>query len=160
MARDEFGQPGSLLSHATGRAAFEEMLALALLHGLQHSHSALLAAPAAAPAPRHLHRAESFLRANLDRIITLEAVAAAAGCSIRTLQQAFRQWRDTTPMAAWRDLRLDAAHAALSRREPELSVEAVARQFYFFNRNRFAQGYRRRHGEYPTQTRGAGNAEP
>jgi hypothetical protein len=27
MARDEFGQPGSLLSHATGRAAFEEMLA-------------------------------------------------------------------------------------------------------------------------------------
>lgn len=149
---EELARPTGMLAHQAGLQVFEEMLALALLQGLPHNHSARLADPVPSPAPRQVRRAEEFLRANLERRVTLEEVAAAAGCHIRSLQLAFRQWRGTTPLAAFREMRLDAAHAALARRDPELSVAEAARRLGFSHQGRFAQAYRRRYGEFPSQT--------
>ena len=47
--------------------------------------------------------------------IGLADVASAAGVSSRALQKAFRRFRDTTPMAHLRALRLDLARSELAR---------------------------------------------
>ena len=49
------------------------------------------------------------------KAIGLADVASAAGVSARALQKAFRRFRDTTPMAHLRALRLDLARSELAR---------------------------------------------
>lgn len=153
----EIGRTDGLLSRPANRGAFEELIALALLQGLDNNYTHLLAPERHAPAPRHLRRAEAFMRENAGRNLSLGDIAAAAGCSIRSLQLAFRQWRDTTPMAMLRDLRLDAARTALTSGEHLGSVAEIARAQGFTHLGRFAASYRQRFGEYPSETqRGRG----
>jgi AraC-like DNA-binding protein len=108
---------------------------------------------AGAPAlPRHLRAAEDFIAAHLDRPLTVEDIAAAAGIGIRALQAAFRAHRGTTPLGYWRDLRLDAARADLAAGRPGESVTDIALRWGFDHLGRFAAAYRARFGESPRDT--------
>ncbi|MGY6536658.1 MAG: AraC family transcriptional regulator [Pararhodobacter sp.] len=111
------------------------------------------AAAAVAPArPRHLRRAEAYIAAHLDRPLTLGEVAQAAGASPRALQAAFRAHRGTTPLGFWRDLRLDGARADLQAGVPGTTVTDVALNWGFQHFGRFADAYRGRFGELPSET--------
>ena len=85
-------------------------------------------------------------------VIRMEDVAAAAGCSVRTLGAVFRQFRDTTPLDALHAIRLEHVHAELKHAATGGSVAEVARRYGFTNPGRFRTAYRRRFGETPTET--------
>ncbi|MBO1081710.1 helix-turn-helix transcriptional regulator [Roseomonas haemaphysalidis] len=134
-------------------AGFTDLFVHTVLAGLPHSHSERLARQRADTAPRHLRQAEAFMRAHATQPIRLADVALAVGCSLRSLQNAFRAFRGTTPHAALLGIRLELARTALHRGEDV--VAAVARRHGFSNVGRFAAAYARRFGERPQRTRGS-----
>ena len=79
-------------------ASVEETVMLTLLHGQPHNYSSRLAGNAYAIAPRQWRRAVAFMEANISCALTLMEIASAAGCSIRSLTRAFRDYGDTSPM--------------------------------------------------------------
>lgn len=143
VAEADAGRP--LIGAGLMARAVEE----AVIAGLIES----LAPAAAAPAlPRHLRAAEAYIAAHLDRPLTVEEIASAAGIGIRALQTAFRVHRGTTPLGFWRDLRLDAARRDLASGGPGASVTDVALRWGFDHLGRFAAAYRARFGETPRDT--------
>lgn len=129
----------------------EDTAVLFLLTEVPHSGSALLRA-APAIAPRHVRRAEDYIRAHAGEPLTLSDISAAAGVSVRALSEGFRNARQTTPMAWLREQRLIAARAALREAGPQDTVAAVATRWGFGHLGRFAIDYRRRFGEAPSET--------
>src|SRR5215475_564884 len=129
----ELAQSDSLLTNEVAIQSYEEYPALSLLLGLRHNHSERLLRQQAAAAPANVGRAEEFMRANARGPVTIEAVANAAGCSIRALQLAFRRFRGTTPMAALQRVRLEAARADILRIERDQSLTRIAAEYGFSN---------------------------
>jgi AraC-like DNA-binding protein len=154
LVLDELRDPDGAAGSPAALARLTDLVAETMLRRLPHSHSEALARAARLDpaAPRHLRRAEAFMAEHADAPLALAEVAAAAGCSLRTLHDAFRRFRDTTPHAALQAIRLERARAAL-RAEPDAPVGAVARRFGFSHATRFAAAYARRFGETPAETR-------
>lgn len=141
-------QPGSLL----GRQ-IESALMTGLLEAHRHNFTdALSHSRGPAPLPRMVRQAEEYMLAHVDQPIALEDVAQAVGVSARTLQLAFRKFRDTTPMAFLRDARLDRADADLRAGHPGRSVTEIATRWGFGHFGRFAGVYRARFGCTPRET--------
>ncbi|OWK25499.1 hypothetical protein AJ87_09395 [Rhizobium yanglingense] len=92
------------------------------------------------------------MQANILRPITLPEIANACGVSARTLQEGFRNFRVTTPIAYLQHLRLEAAHKDLSSGGINLSVKAVALKWGFAHIGRFSALYRKRFGKLPSHT--------
>ena len=84
--------------------------------------------------------------------IRIAEVAVAAGCSVRNLNDVFRRFRGTTPLATLHAIRLDAVRAQLLAGGAGASAAAVARRHGFTNLARFATAYCRRFGEAPSKT--------
>ena len=147
----ELGRSDSLFANQIARRTFEDNLALCLLLGLPHSHTARLQQQKGAAAPRHVHRAEEFMRANADIPLTIAEIAQAAGCSVRALQMTFDRFRGTTPMAALRRIRLEEARSELLSDGRTDSIARIAAGYGFSTPSRFAQLYRRTYGIYPSE---------
>ncbi len=130
----------------------EETVMLMLLTEHRHNYSELLRLRPPLPAPRHIRAAEDYMRANLRSPLTLSEIARAAGVSLRTLTQGFRQYRGTTPMHCVRDIRLDAVRLELQKASSRSSVAYVANSWGFGHLGRFAADYQRRFGERPSDT--------
>lgn len=84
--------------------------------------------------------------------ISLNDIALAAKVSVRTLQQGFRQFRETTPMSYLQDLRMAAAHRDLLGSDEKQAIADVALRWGFTHPGRFAAEYRKRFGLLPSQT--------
>ena len=147
----ELGRADSLLANQIARRTFEDNLALCLLLGLPHSHTARLQQQKGAAAPRHVRRAEEFMRANAGMPLTIAEIAQAAGCSVRALQMAFDRFRGMTPMAALRRIRLEEARSELLNDGRTESIARIAAGYGFSTPSRFAQLYRRTYGVYPSE---------
>ncbi|PDT50527.1 AraC family transcriptional regulator [Sinorhizobium fredii] len=122
-----------------------------LLESLPHRLSSELHR-ATSPMPRHVKRAIDFMRANLSKPLTLQEIALAAGAGSRTLQEGFRRFKLTTPMAHLQYLRLDAVHQELMQARPNQTVSDIATRWGFTHPSRFAADYRKRFGQAPSQT--------
>ena len=133
-----------------------ESTVLAGLLEARHDHAAQLARTRAAPRPRHLRLAESFIEAHLDQPITIAEVADAAGISPRGLQMAFRDYRGTSPLGFWREARLARAHADLLAAPPGTRVTDIALRWGFTHFGRFSELYRARYGLCPRDALRAG----
>jgi AraC-like DNA-binding protein len=147
----ELAEADSLLTNQTAMRSFEEHLMLCLLLGLPHGHSELILRQRSAAAPANVKRAEEFMHANAREPLTIEAIASAAGCSVRALQLAFRRFRGKTPLAALQRIRLDAARTEMLSIEPGQSLARIAAEHGFSNPSRFAQLFRRAYGAYPSE---------
>jgi len=136
-------------------AAAEEMVAASLLTTFPNTTMTtevrLPRDPATAATVR---RAIAFIDIHAGRPITLSDIAAAAGVVPRTLQYAFRRYRDTTPLAYLRRVRLAMAHEELSAAQPGdgTTVAAVATRWGYARTHRFAAVYREVYGALPFQT--------
>ncbi len=130
----------------------EGALMTGLLEAPGHNYVHRLGREARAAPPRHVRQAEEYMRAHLDRPLTVEDVAAAVGVSARTLQIGFRTHRQSTPMAFLRDARLEQAHRELLSPDPATSVTDVATRWGFNHFGRFAGVYRQRFGCTPRET--------
>jgi AraC-like DNA-binding protein len=148
----ELSRPDSLISQDIGFALIEDLLCRWIVQGLPHNHTDLLERRSPSADLRAVRRAEEYFQSRLTDSISLSDLADAAGCSVRALQLAFRSARDTTPMAALRQARLDQARQVLMRGGAEISVIDVALRFGFSNPGRFAHLYRAAFHERPLET--------
>lgn len=146
----ELAQPDGLAAHPLALNSFTDLWVQTMLHGLPHNQQdALARRQHGGPVPRHVKRAEEFMRSHAAQPIALADIAAAAGCSLRTLHQAFRRFRDTTPLAALHGVRLDAVRALLEAGDGQLRPAEVARLYGFSHPGRFKAAYLRRFGVPP-----------
>jgi len=150
----DLAHPDSLLNNAVVTRSLEENLVLSLLLGLLHNYTGQLLAQNTAAAPGNVRRAEDFMRAHADAPLTIAEIAAAAECSVRALQLAFRRFRETTPMAALRRIRLSEAREQMLRAGRSKPLARIAATYGFSNPSRFAQLFRRTYGAYPSQVLG------
>lgn len=130
----------------------EEAVLLHLLLEHEHLYSAELRQGQASLAPRHVRRAEDYIRNHVADALTLEQISAAVGCSIRTLTDGFRKARGTTPMNFLRQLRLERARDDLRQGGSPGVVSDVALRWGFPHLGRFAAEYRRQFAESPSET--------
>ena len=103
-------------------------------------------------APRLVRRAEHFLEANATKPITISDVVAECGCSRRALFNAFRQHRGYAPLQFLAVARLKSARNALLCASPTDNVSSIAFACGFSHLGRFAEAYRKRFGEKPSET--------
>ncbi|CAL94553.1 AraC family transcriptional regulator [Azoarcus olearius] len=136
-------------------AALEDCLLRGLLQLHQHNYSDCLNAPRDTGKPRHVQRAMDYVQAHIEEGISVGDIARAACVSVRALEEGFRKYCDTTPLAYLRELRLERARKALlalpGRSE---SVTDVAHRYGFVHLGRFSAYYKARFGETPSQTVG------
>ena len=148
----------AVASSALARAEAFRMLAGATLLTFPNSALAATADPngrgTGAVEPAVLRRAMAFVEAHADQPIGLAQIAAAARVGARSLQQAFRRYRDTTPLEYVRTVRMERARADLLAADPAAgdTVAAVAARWGFTHYGHFAVDYRRRFGCSPSAT--------
>lgn len=138
--------------HPIALASLTDLIMTLVLRGIPHNYLERLADRRCGAVPTYIRRAEDFMRANAAAPIRMEQVAKAAGCSVRTLGAVFRQFRDSTALAALHAIRLDHVRAELDDCAADTSIAAVARRYGFTNAGRFKAAYRRRFGEAPAET--------
>lgn len=137
---------------AAALAEFEQMLLLAFLTANPHNFSHLLEREQPHPAPWQVRRVEDYIAANWNRPITVEALAAAAGASTRSVFKAFKDARNCSPMAFVKSIRLQHAREMLQHPERATTVVSTAFACGFLNPGHFARDYRLAFGELPSVT--------
>jgi transcriptional regulator GlxA family with amidase domain len=124
-----------------------------LVQSVRNNYSDRLAGRAEPLLPVHVKRAVAFIAANALADIDLDQIVASAGVRPRTLYEGFSKYCGTSPIAYLRAVRLDIAREKL--REPAehgSSVTEVALACGFEHLGKFAQLYRARFGELPSET--------
>ena len=106
---------------------------------------------AVAVAPTPVGRAIAFMHEHAHRELSVQEIAAAAGLSVRGLQDAFTRQLQTSPMNHLRALRLDGVHDDLASGCLD-SISDVARAWQLHHQGRFASSYAARFGEKPSAT--------
>jgi len=148
----EFDRPGNWLVASTAWAASLER---ALITLLLDSFALSINEPGGNGSDStsfRVRRVEDWLDANYAEPIGVEDMADVAGVGVRSLQAAFRQVRNCTPMQALAERRLEHARKALQRPTPETTVTRVAVDCGFFHFSRFARRYAEIYGEKPSET--------
>ena len=138
---------------AKATALLREAIPRLVFKNFPHRFFERLTRQAADASPRQIRAAVDFMRAHMHEPLTLVEIAEAAGISERSLQQGFRTFRGTPPLAYLRDLRLQQAHAELSLAENTLPVSEVALKWGFTHMGRFAANYQSVYGRSPSETR-------
>ena len=146
-----------ILDTATREGQVIDMLLQTVIDGMRHG-GPLLQSPLAMA---HLAQALTDLLARnvphrfsyIDKPITMGMVAADAGISVRALENGFRAFKDTTPAAYLRGIRLEAARSDLSDPLNDRSVKAICLKWGFFHFGRFSATYRMAYGESPSDTK-------
>jgi AraC-like DNA-binding protein len=131
-----------------------------LLASMPHNKTRAIEAAGNATAPFFVRRVEQFIEEHARDTIALADLTGVAGVSTRALQMGFRRFRDTTPMAYLRAIRLELARVELAKAGPRgASVAAVANAVGFGHLGRFAHDYQARFGELPSHTLHCGSIE-
>lgn len=146
----EFERPDGVAGNAVALASMTDFLVTLALRAAPNNYSDQLAVGPASAVPAYVRRAEDFMRAHSVESIRLNDVAAAAGCSVRTLGDVFRRFCGRTPLAALHGIRLEQVHAELTLGATGDTVGTVARRYGFTNSSRFTTAFQRRFGKAPS----------
>ncbi|MFE1597617.1 AraC family transcriptional regulator [Methylobacterium sp. ID0610] len=147
--------PGAAAGGVLERELASSFVTMLLGHALVAGACGGAPAPASTVAPAHVRRAEEYIRAHLEEALTLPHLARQAGSSIRTLQEGFRQFRNTTISDFILAQRLDRWRALIRSSTGEARVGDLAFAVGLNHLGRAAAAYRERFGESPSQTRAA-----
>ncbi|MDA4848554.1 helix-turn-helix transcriptional regulator [Hoeflea poritis] len=146
------GNSEQAFEHEIVNASFFDYLTTCILSTLPHNYSFGPDASIEYAIPGVVRRAEDWLQAHAHEPVSMEILAREVGCSERALQNAFRNFRDKSPMTVLRDIRLDRAHSDLKL--AQATVTDVALKWGFSNLGRFAAQYEAKFHEKPSQTVG------
>jgi AraC-like DNA-binding protein len=154
MLCDDLRSEASDLSHPLVADRVSSGLVALLLTSMPHNKTrAIEAAADQLLAPFFVRRVEQFIEEHARDMITLTDLTGIAAVSTRALQTSFRRFRNTTPMAYLRAIRLELARTDLASGGWQgSSVAAVANAVGFGNLGRFARDYHARFGELPSHT--------
>lgn len=129
-----------------------ESLGALLLTTLPHSQRAAIEVVTPAAGSAAIMRAEEWIRSNIDHSLAVADIAAAAGLSLRSLQEGIRRQRGTTLTQMIETIRLERFRSLLSDPDNRGSVTEVAGMVGLGHPGRAAAAYRLRYGETPSQT--------
>src|SRR5262249_28030102 len=104
------------------------------------------------PSPRHVKRAEEFMREHLSAQLDLGKLAEVSGVSSRTLQRGFQQFRGTSAVQIFKDRRLHRAREWLTDAREQRSLKQIAADVGFTPYATFWRSYSHRYGESPSDT--------
>lgn len=132
---------------------FEKLLVSQLVLGQPNNYLDELEGGSRSDVPRPIERAAELIEAHAHEPLAVDDIAYAVGIGARSLQDGFRRYYDTTPMAFLRDIRLQRARTELMQADPTTAtVTEIAVRWGFLHPGRFSVVYRRRFGETPSQT--------
>ncbi|MGW0883497.1 AraC family transcriptional regulator [Streptomyces sp. NPDC002671] len=153
VVADEIGDERGLLDQPLLAAGIQDALLTGLLLATDHPWREALDQPAPQGYARPVKRVVDAIRARPEHPYTTPELAEVGGVSARWLQEVFRRQLGTTPMAYLRDVRMERVRDELVAAEPEATtVSDVAYRWGFGHLGRFAEQYRSRFGELPSQT--------
>ncbi|MBB3609644.1 AraC family transcriptional regulator [Rhizobium sp. BK602] len=136
-----------------------QAMMIALLESVPNNYSARLERPVSPAIPKRLKRAIEYMHANVSSPMGIADIAQEAGTSVRALQAAFQQFKNTTPLNYLRAIRLEGARKALTDPKCCQSVADVARSWGFSHMGRFAALYHQSFGEMPSNTAKMGRGD-
>jgi AraC-like DNA-binding protein len=145
--------PDGLLRQPIFAGRIEQALLEGLLLATDHQYRAALDSPPPSMRPAAVKRVMDAVRERPAEPYDAARLAAIAQVSVRTLQDAFRKNLGMSPMAYVSEVRLQRVREQLKVSIPgTVSVTDVAYRWGFAHLGRFAQRYRARFGEAPSQT--------
>jgi AraC-like DNA-binding protein len=143
-----------LMANPLETAGTEELLMLTLLSIQPHNYHASRGAKVRTVSPRQFRLAVDFIHDHLDADVTLTDIAAAAGCSIRSLARTFQQAGDASPMQYLQRQRLQRIRSELVRApDAEKNIAEIAYRWGCRHLGEFNRKYREYFGETPSETR-------
>jgi len=103
--------------------------------------------------PRHIKRAEEYIRSNYQEQIHIGLLAKEIGITPRSLQMGFSQYLNTSPTTYIKNMRLKKAREHLTGPDAgEISITEIADLCGFNHLSNFAKYYKALFGETPSQT--------
>jgi AraC-like DNA-binding protein len=152
MAR-ELDRPGGIAEMPLAREQLETFVLTQLLLAVPNPYLDDLTRPVDAAPPSRLKAVIEYMEMNADEPLTPQELARVGCMSVRTLHATFQQELGMSSMAYLRQIRLDHVRAELlhAGRGP-VRVTDVAMRWGFLHPSRFAQQYRDRFGELPSDT--------
>jgi AraC-like DNA-binding protein len=157
----EARRPGGLLSHRLAVGNLQLLLIEGLLQIQPHNYTGALTESAGPASAALAQRAIDLMHAHPETPWSSAELARAIGTSARTLQRAFEQSGQPSPMLYLRQLRLRRVHAELAANSSDwVTVSMVAGRWGFLHLGRFAGQYRRLFGETPSETLRAWRSQP
>ena len=149
----ELDREVNVFSSPLTRVHAEHLVAATLLLAQPHRYRDELARPGPSIVPAFVRRVEEYVACHADEPLTVTDLAAHAGVSTSTLFAGFREFRNTSPMAHLRRVRLQRVREDLVAGGPGgATVTEVALRWGFTHLGRFACEYKRRFGESPSVT--------
>lgn len=130
----------------------EQALLTGLLQYHSHNYSAALQRKEGILGDRQVYLAQEFMRANLQKPISLGDIASVIGVSGRSLQRSFARYCGCSPIQFLRQARLDALRQELSEGIPLLGISDLMLKYQFTHLGRCSQYYRECFGELPSET--------
>lgn len=138
--------------HPLVGAHIEDLVLTSLLCGQPHNYSDLLQEGHQPVRPRTIKHAIDLIELHPDQPWCLGELARTTGVSARTLQDGFHRHVGMTPTRYLREVRLRRAHADLSDPAQVTTVSDTAFRWGFGHLGRFAEAYRHKFGESPSDT--------
>ncbi|WP_028467015.1 GlxA family transcriptional regulator [Nisaea denitrificans] len=99
------------------------------------------------PGDRRVQRALTVMRGNLETPLSVSALARAAGCRQRDLEDRFRRAFGATPRTVYRQLRM--AEALRLVRDGDLSIAEISLRCGYSDPSAFTRAFRATHGKAP-----------
>lgn len=149
----ELDRPGGIADMPLALDQLESFIMSQLLVAGNHPYRDALVRPAGQVNLGRLQPVVDFIEMNVDEPLTPAELAKVGNMSVRTLHASFQRHFGMSPMAYVRKERLEQVRAELlANRDAELQVTEVAMRWGFFHLGRFAQQYKERYGETPSET--------
>jgi AraC-like DNA-binding protein len=149
----EIDSSSAILTPEAWRRGWVSLISFGMVRILDENRRASVGVDAASSQDRRrVKLAEDLMRSSFFEALTLDELAAAAGCSVRSLSLAFRRVRELAPYAALTAIRLAEARSRLASTERPETISRVALDCGFTHLGRFARQYRETYGEMPSET--------
>ena len=133
-------------------AEMKRMVIMQFLMYHRHNYSHFLFRKPLALTLSAVRTVEEYIETNWDKPIDVEAMAAVAGVSARSLFRQFKKDRGYSPADFAKRVRLDRARDMLEQGGEQASVTQVALKCGFQNPGHFARDFRLTFGELPSET--------
>lgn len=149
----ELEQPESMIRKSPlALEQFEKSLVNVLLSGHEHNYSDNLEKFGDCTNQGRIKKVEDFVDSHLAESLSIDLLARVAGVGARSLQQNFRRYRNTSPIAFVQTRRLLKARQVFLAPLPRTNVTGTALSVGFSSISRFSGLYKNTFGETPSQT--------
>ena len=139
---EQLFRPGGVLNEPLAGLPFVDSLVRGLLLAVDNPYRSAITGETHVVSPRAVRAAVEIIEDEAHLPLTVSSIAARCHVSVRSLQEGFRRYLDTSPMMYLREVRLRRAHETLLESDPSTtSVAAVAYHWGFTNLGRFAAAH-------------------